>query len=145
MPRYNYIVKFNLKEGNNDDIYFFIDKPETRLLQKCQNPFTISNLKIKGPNGKSYEADVKNIVKIEAAPNGIYTASFSFQRSESYLKYFTVTTYAPNNKIEFIPNDFSTIQNNFKICPNNCNNQGRCNFFNGNCTCYYGVNKLLIL
>lgn len=138
----NYVIKFKVSNNLKRDLYIFIDKPDGRLLQGCGESFSIDNINVKG-SGKTYNPEnYGTSVKVEAAADGEYIISFSFERKQSFLQYFTVSIYAASGTIEFLPNQYSDIVNKLvKTCSNNCNNQGKCNTFNGVCACYFGVNK----
>jgi len=62
--------------------------------------------------------------------------SATVERKKSYHHYFTFTTYANKNSVKFAEKSDNEIVKNIKKCPNDCNGKGRCNTYNGKCTCY---------
>ena len=138
----DYVFQFKVSNNLNRDLYIFIDKPDSRLLQGCGESFSLTSINVKGSLKTYYPESYGDSVKVEAAADGEYTISFSFERRQSFLQYFTVSIYAASGTIEFLANQYSDIVNKLvQTCSNNCNNQGRCNTFNGVCTCYFGVNN----
>lgn len=135
----NYNATFTLTGGANKDIYFFIDQFDSRLLASCGSPLSIGSLVVKDSNNKKFTGDYyDNTVKIEAAKDGVYTVTFSAQRKQAFLKYFTITTYAPAGKVDFSARANNDINFNGKTCPSDCSKHGKCNSFNGTCSCYFG-------
>ena len=135
-----YTVSFTVSKGNNQNVYFYIDQFDYRLLQKCSQPFSIGNIVVTGPNKDTYTGDYYNTVKIPKAADGIYTVTFDFTRTANYLKYFTISAYAAEGSVVFQENSWSSnFEGDKKTCPAGCSGKGRCNFVTGKCTCYFGV------
>lgn len=137
----DYQTQFTVKNNQNKNIWIEIDEPEERLLKKgCQPPYQVQSLTVQTPSGQTLNADYENIVFIQNAQEGTYKISARVQQSKSYARYFTISAYALDNAVQFI-DQADNIKPNFqqKSCPNDCSKHGRCNFYNGKCTCYAGV------
>ena len=138
-------VNFTYFGDAGNDLYIFNDQSDGRLLLGCNAPLSISGLVVIYQNGTSYKAN-GDTVKIANASRGTYKASFYMKKNQNYVKYLTLTGYSQAGKLNFIPvahNEIIDYQK--KQCPNNCNLQGRCNTFDGTCTCYFGVIFVFII
>lgn len=139
----NYPVKFDtqftLKNNGGKTIYIFVDSTDERLQNKCGQPYYVFTLKVVGPNGVTYESsDFKDgiTLKIENPKDGLFTVTASIIKYQDYALYFTITSYATINTVEFLPKANNEILVPNKIdCINGCNGKGRCNLFEGKCNC----------
>lgn len=132
-------VNFTYFGDPGQDIYIFNDQSNGRLLLGCTAPVSISGFSVIYQNGTVYKTN-GNTVKIRNAPAGLYKAVFSIKKNQKYVKYFTITGYSQQGRMNFIPLKNNEILDfSKKKCPNNCNLQGSCNSFDGTCKCYFGV------
>lgn len=135
----NYETQFTLKNGGGNTIYVAIDEPDKRiLLEGCTLPFKVNSIQVKSQNGKVFYAENDNTVRIDNAGDGTYTVQVSINNLKSYSKYFTISTYNPVDTITFSPISNNQIIYNKLRCPNGCSSHGRCNAFNGQCSCIEG-------
>ena len=142
---HHYEINFTYFGDADNDLYIFNDQSDGRLLLGCSAPVSISSFSVVSPNGSVYSTS-SDTVKISNAAPGIYKATFNIKKNQQYVKYFTLTAYSKEGKLNFIPPPKNTlIQYQKKQCPNNCNLQGKCNTFNGSCTCYFGVLLFLFI
>ena len=134
-------------DDNTNTIYISIDKVNKRMiLNGCVDPFIITKLTVIDPNGNTLAADDKTfIAKIPNAKTGTYVVNAFIVLKKSYTPYFTINAYGPENKLKFIPLEKNEIIYKNITCPKSCSNHGRCNYYNGVCTCYEGVNILFKL
>lgn len=137
-------VNFTYYGDPGHDLYIFNDQSNGRLLLGCSAPVKITGFSVVYQNGSEFKTS-GDTIKISNAPAGYYTAKFFMKKNQKYVKYFTMTAYSQEGKLNFIPpqnNEIIDLQK--KQCPNNCNLQGSCNTAEGTCKCYFGV-KLICL
>lgn len=136
----DYTTKFTVKNNNNKNIYAFIDITDWRLEQGCGDPWSVLSLKVIDQNNKVYvlSSGDEAVIKIDNAPDGTYTILASAVKKKEYGRYFTLTVYAGINTVQFIDKENNDIKyKETKQCPNDCNGKGRCNLYQGICTCYF--------
>ena len=130
-------VNFTYYGDPENVVYIFYDNFNDRNNQggSCPTPFSLTSISVIYQNGTKYGSTISN------APQGTYKAKFQVTKNKDYMKYFTLTAYTQAGKFNFVPLANNQINDIIVQCPNNCNLQGRCNTFDGTCTCYFGVNK----
>lgn len=101
----------------------------------CDAPYSASNLEVKTPSGQTLSGD--KTVKIPNAASGKYTLTVTATSYKDWMKYFTISAYSPANSLSFDEISDNQVNINEKKCPNDCSNHGRCNSFNGKCTCHW--------
>lgn len=139
---HSFEVNFTYYGDLENNLYIYNDQSDGRLLLGCSAPVSISKFTVKSQNGTIYKAS-GSTVKIENASPGIYVAKFDMKKNQNFTKYFTLTAYSQEGKLNFIPpKNNKVIEYQKKKCPNNCNMQGSCNTAEGKCRCFYGVNYI---
>ena len=137
-------VNFTYFGDVGNDLYIFNDQSDAKLLLGCPAPVSISSFTITFQNGNVYSTN-GDTIKIANATPGVYTAKFNMQKNEYYVNSFTLTSYAQQGKVNFIPPANNVISDYpKKECPNACNFQGSCNTDDRTCLCYFGVNIFLV-
>lgn len=137
----NHYLEFNFTYYGDpgQDLHIYIDQSDSRLSKGCLNSVSIDLFTVFDQNGKRYLVE-RSFLKIENAPVGMYLVKLNVRKNHNHVKYFTVTAYSQEGKINFIPPANNTIIDlKKKKCPGNCNLQGSCNTAEGKCRCYFGV------
>lgn len=136
---HDFETQFYYGGSNQRPLYIFNDQSNGRLLMGCTNPLSVSSIIVIDPSGKSTTVN-EDQVKIDRPEPGLYTVRIRAKKQHSYARYLTVTTYAMIDKVKFVPKENNEVKYYKKSCPNNCNFQGKCNTFSGECSCFFGVN-----
>ena len=153
-----YRTTFTLSNVKGEALYVNIETPDERMYKEnCKLPFTPKYYTVTTPsggtlsgkltrwgNGKGGISKVEGQLKIENPVAGTYTITASVEKSAPYAYVFTINTYSPSGTLEFPNDDAGNVALNKKKCQNDCNGNGRCNFFNGRCSCLNGVNNYLL-
>lgn len=130
----NYSIAFNISSSGKD-VFFFVDQPNVRQNMGCRMPFVAYDMNIEDSSGNIYEGF--SSIKIPKAEKGSYKFNIKVSSRKEWVKFFTVSSYCPEGSVIFEEINDNIINFNEKKCPNDCNGQGRCNIYKGECKCYH--------